>query len=60
MLLKTVDRKNTYYAQLQASMSGMVEFKEPIKHWIFSDDKHNIAKELTSYETFKNKFSAVT
>ena len=61
MLLRTVDRKGTYYAQLQASMSGMVTFKEgSIKHWIFSDDKKNIAQELTSLEAFEKKFERVT
>lgn len=61
MLLRTVDRKDTYYAQLQASMSGMVTFKEgSIKHWIFSDDKKNIAQELTSLEAFEKKFERVT
>lgn len=61
MLLRIVDKKDTYYAQLQASMSGMVTFKEgSIKHWIFSDDKKNIAQELTSLETFEKKFEHVT
>ena len=61
MLLRIIDKKDTYYAQLQASMSGMVTFKEgSIKHWIFSDDKKNIAQELTSLETFEKKFEHVT
>lgn len=60
LLLRSVDREKTYYAQLQGAMSGMVEFKEPPKHWIFSDDKRNIAKEMTSLENFTKKFEQVT
>jgi len=61
MMLRLVDRKNSYYAQLQASMSGMVEFKEgSIKHWIFTDDKKNIANELTNLQDFEKKFEMVT
>jgi len=60
MMLRLIDRKNTYYAQLQASMSGMVTFKEEPKHWIFSDDKKNIKDELTSIDNFEKKFAQVT
>jgi len=60
MMLRLVDRKETYYAQLQASMSGMVTFKEDPKHWIFSDDKKNIKDELTNIEDFEKKFEQVT
>lgn len=60
MLLRIIDRKESYYTQLQASMSGFVTFKEDPKHWIFSDDKKNIAKELTSIDNFTKKFDAVT
>ena len=60
MLLRTVDKMNTYYSQLQGVMSGMVTFKEDPKHWIFSDDKKNIKDELTSLETFEKKFERVT
>lgn len=58
-LLRTIDRKNTYYAQIQGAMSGMVKFKEDPKHWIFSDDKHNIRDELTDYGKFADKFKQV-
>lgn len=60
MMLRLVDRKESYYAQLQASMSGMVTFKEDPKHWIFSDDKKNIKDELTSLDNFEKKFEQVT
>ena len=60
MLLRTIDKKNTYYAQLQASLSGFVKFKEDPKHWIFSDDKKNIKDEITSLESFEKKFERVT
>ena len=58
-LLRTIDRKNTYYAQLQGQMSGMVSFKEDPKHWIFGDDKRNIKDELTDYGQFEKKFKDV-
>ena len=60
LLLRTIDKKETYYAQYQASMSGMVKFKEDPKHWIFSDDKKNITKEFTSLDDFTKKFDKVT
>ena len=60
LLLKTVDAKNMYYAQIQAAMSGMVKFKEDPKHWIFTDNKKNIKDELTSLENFEKKFEHVT
>ena len=60
LLLKTVDAKNVYYAQIQAAMSGMVKFKEDPKHWIFTDNKKNIKDELTSLENFEKKFEHVT
>lgn len=59
-LLRIVDKKGTYYAQLQGQMSGMVTFKEEPKHWIFSNDKHNIKDELTDFDTFQKKFEHVT
>ena len=60
LLLKTVDAKGMYYAQIQAAMSGMVKFKEDPKHWIFTDNKKNIKDELTSLENFEKKFEHVT
>ena len=60
MMLRSVDKMRTYYAQVQASMSGMVTFKEDPKHWIFSDDRKNIKDELTSLDNFEKKFSQVT
>lgn len=60
LLLKTIDAKNTYYAQLQGQLSGMVTFKEDPKHWIYGDDKHTIADELTDADAFTSKFDRVT
>lgn len=61
LMLRLIDRKETYYAMLQASMSGMVTFKEgTIKHWIFSEDKKNIKDELTNLDSFEKKFAQVT
>lgn len=61
LMLRLIDKKETYYAMFQASMSGMVTFKEgTIKHWVFSDDKKNIKDELTNLDTFEKKFAHVT
>ena len=58
-MLRSVDKMHTYYAQIQAQMSGMVTFKEDPKHWIFSDDKKNIKDELTALDDFTKKFDNV-
>ena len=60
LLLKTVDSKASYYAQVQGAYSGMVKFKEDPKHWIFGDNKRDIASEFTSLESFTGKFNDVT
>ena len=60
LLLKTVDSKANYYAQVQGAYSGMVKFKEDPKHWIFGDNKRDIASEFTSLESFTGKFNDVT
>ena len=60
LLLKTVDAKASYYAQIQGAYSGMVKFKEEPKHWIFGDNKKDISKEFTSLDNFKQKFDRVT
>lgn len=60
LLLKTVDSKASYYAQVQGAYSGMVKFKEDPKHWIFGDNKKDISSEFTSLESFTGKFNDVT
>lgn len=60
LLLKTVDAKASYYAQVQGIYSGMVKFKKDPKHWIFDNNKKNIADEFTSLENFEKKFEKVT
>ena len=60
LLLKTVDSKANYYAQVQGAYSGMVKFKQDPKHWIFGDNKRDIASEFTSLESFTSKFNDVT
>lgn len=58
-MLKLIDKKNTYYAQLQGMMSGMVSFKEDPKHWIFSDDKRDISKEIMTLNSLQQKLGSV-
>ena len=60
LLLKTVDSKANYYAQVQGAYSGMVKFKQDPSHWIFGDNKKDIASEFTSLESFTGKFNDVT
>ena len=60
LLLKTVDSKANYYAQVQGAYSGMVKFKQDPSHWIFGDNKRDIASEFTSLESFTGKFNDVT
>lgn len=60
LMLKTIDAKNTYYTQLQGMYSGMVKFKEDPKHWIFSDNKKDMAKEIMTMNDVQEKFKNVT
>ena len=59
-MLKTIDAKNYYYAQIQGSMSGMVEFKHEPVHWIFGENKKDISKEIMTLNDVQSKFAAVT
>ena len=60
LMLKTIDAKNVYYTQLQGMYSGMVKFKQDPKHWIFSDNKKDMSKELMSMGDVREKFKHVT
>ena len=60
LLLKTVDSKANYYAQVQGAYSGLVRFKQDPQHWIFGDNKRDISSEFTSLESFTGKFNDVT
>ena len=60
MMLKTIDAKNVYYTQLSGMYSGMVKFKSEPKHWIFSDNKKDMSKEVMSMGDIKDKFKYVT
>ena len=61
LMLKTIDAKNYYYAQIQRQMSGLVEFKgDSITHWIFGENKRDVSKEIMSMNDVQSKFAAVT
>lgn len=60
LMLKTIDAKNYYYAQIQASMSGFVEFKKDPEHWIFGENKRDMSKEIMSMNDLQQKFASVT
>lgn len=59
-MLKMVDAKNNYYAQIQGAYSGMVKFKEDPKHWIFGDDGRDKNKDIMTLDNLKEKFKRVT
>ena len=59
-LLRVIDAKCSYYAQIQGQYSGMVKFKEDPKHWIFSDNSRDVNKEIMLLDDFKQKFKNVT
>lgn len=59
-LLKVIDRKGHYFAQIQGMYSGMVQFKEEPIHWIFGDDSRELKKDIMSLDSFNDKFSKVS
>lgn len=57
LMLKTIDAKLTYQAQMQGMMSGMVTFKHDPPHWIFSSDKVDMSKKVMDIGAVKDKFA---
>lgn len=60
LMLKVIDAKVTYQAQLQGMFSGMVKFKEDPPHWIFSSDKKDFSKQVMQMGEVREKFKYVT
>ena len=61
LMLKTIDAKGYYYAQIQGAMSRLVQFKDgDIHHWIFTDNKKDMSKEIMTMNDFQKKFASVT
>lgn len=60
LMLKTIDAKVVYQAQIQGMMSGMVTFKQDPPHWIFSSDKVDMSKRITDMGDVREKFKYVT
>lgn len=57
MLLRVIESRLQYEAMRTGEMSGMVTFKNPIPHWLYSNNKKKgIMDEVTSLDSFKNKF----
>jgi len=54
--VKKIDAKLHYQIDKGASMSGMVEFKQPITHWMYS--KNNKFSSLINYTSFKKKIES--
>ena len=57
---ETIDAKGYYYAQIQGAMSRLVQFKRDIPHWIFTDNKKDMSKEIMTMNDFQKKFASVT
>ena len=53
LLLGVIDSKLHYQIYKTGECSGMVTFKEPITHWMYS--KNNKADGLLRYGSFKDK-----
>lgn len=57
VLLRIIEAKLQYEAMRTGEMSGMVTFKNPIPHWLYSGNKKkSIMDEVTSLDSFKGKF----
>lgn len=54
-ILDRVDAKMNYEICMTASMSGMVEFKGDIPHWMNTLEKGKFDKFISSYEEVENK-----
>lgn len=52
--LEMIDKKLHYEMYKQASISGMVEFKEDIKHYLI-ENNHTLENEVVDSTQFKNK-----
>lgn len=60
--VKILERKNKelhYQIYKTASISGMVEFKQSIPHYLYEDNKDKYEDLITDYEEFKGKMSKV-
>lgn len=60
MALRRVDHKLHYEIYRQASMSGMVEFKSEIDHWMCEIKIDKYSGLITEYGGFQEKMSKVT
>lgn len=60
LLLRTIDAKLHYFCYRQAEASGMVTFKNDIQHWIYSNDKHDLSKDVMTLDALKDKLKQVT
>ena len=59
-MLRLLDKKNSYYCQLNGLYSGMVKFKESPKHWLFSEDSNSLSKKIMTLDDVNKKFEHVT
>lgn len=61
LMLKMIDSQKMYYAQVQAQMTGLVDFKgKQPTYWLWGDDKKDMSKEIMTLNDIQKKFAAVT
>jgi hypothetical protein len=58
-ILSRYDKELHYKIYMQASMSGFVEFKKPITHYMYDSNEDKYAALVTPYDEFKDKVSSV-
>lgn len=60
MLLEQIDVQLHYEIYKQGEMSGAVEFKTPLSHYLYSKKKNKLEDAFSSYKQFKTKMNSVT
>ncbi len=56
--LEMIDKKLHYTILKQASLSGFVEFKQEITHYLVEDNR-SIGDSVVDYSQFQNKINSV-
>ena len=59
-ILERYDKELHYRIYKQASMSGFVEFKNPIVHYLYSGTEDKYSHLVTDYNEFKEKMNNVS
>ncbi len=57
ILLEMIDKKMHYIMLRTASLSGMVEFKTPVNHYLIEDNNNTIDNKVMNYDTLQKKIN---